>query len=45
MGKGHIHYIEVESGSAEEDEEIGAQIGNDSEDETTHEPERQSKKP
>jgi hypothetical protein len=33
MGKGQIHYIEVES-SSEEDEEIGAQANNDSEDET-----------
>jgi hypothetical protein len=35
MGKGQIHYIEVESGS-EEDEDIGAQADSDSEDETTH---------
>jgi hypothetical protein len=40
MGKGQIHYIEVESGSEEEDEEIGAQADSDSEDEPTHEPER-----
>jgi hypothetical protein len=30
MGKGHIHYIEVESSSDEEDEEIGAHADNDS---------------
>jgi hypothetical protein len=36
MGKGQIHYIEVESGS-EEDEEIGAQTDSDLEDETTRE--------
>jgi hypothetical protein len=41
MGKGQIHYVEVESGSEEEDEEIGAQAGSDSEDETTHEPKQQ----
>lgn len=45
MGKRQIHYIEVESGSEEEDKEIRAQGDNDSEDETTHEPERQPKKP
>jgi hypothetical protein len=45
MGKGQIHYNEVESGSEEEDDEIGAQEDNDSEDETTHEPKRQPKKP
>ena len=45
MGKGQIHYIEVESGSGEEDKDIGAQTDNDSEDETTHEPEQQSEKP
>jgi hypothetical protein len=38
MGKGQIHYIEVESGSEEEDEDIGAWEDNDLEDETTHEP-------
>jgi predicted aspartyl protease len=35
----------VESGSEEEDEDIGAWADSDSEDETTHEPEKQSKKP
>jgi hypothetical protein len=45
MGKGQIHYIEVESGSEEEDEDIGAHADNDSEDETTHEPKQQPKKP
>jgi hypothetical protein len=45
MGKGQIHYIEVESGSEEEDEDIGAWENNDSEDETIHEPEQQSSKP
>jgi hypothetical protein len=45
MGKGQIHYIEVESSSEEEEEDIGAQADNDSEDETTHEPEQHSKKP
>jgi hypothetical protein len=45
MGKGQIHYIKVESGSEEEDEEIGARANSDSEDETTHEPERHPKKP
>jgi hypothetical protein len=45
MGKGHIHYIEVESSSEEEDEEIGAHADNDSKDETTHEPERHPNKP
>jgi hypothetical protein len=45
IGKGQIHYIEVESGSEEEDEEIGAPTNNDSEDETTHEPKGQPKKP
>jgi hypothetical protein len=45
MGKGQIHYIEVELDSEEEDEEIGAQADSDLEDETTHEPEQQSKKP
>jgi hypothetical protein len=45
MGKGQIHYIEVESGSEEEDEEIEAQADSDSEDETTHEPEWHPKKP
>jgi hypothetical protein len=44
MGKGHIHYIEVESGS-EEEEEIRSQEDIDSEDEPTQEPERLSKKP
>jgi hypothetical protein len=38
MGKGQIHYIEVESGSAKEDEEIEAHVDNDLEDETAHEP-------
>jgi hypothetical protein len=45
MGKGQIHYIEVESGSEEEDEDIGAWVDSDSEDETTHELEKQPKKP
>jgi hypothetical protein len=45
MGKGQIHYIEVESGNEEEDEDIGAHVDNDSEDETTHGPEQQPKKP
>jgi hypothetical protein len=45
MGKGQIHYIEVESGSEEEDEDIRARVDNDLEDETTHEPEQQLKKP
>jgi hypothetical protein len=45
MGKGQIHYIEVELGSEEEDEDIEAQTDSDSEDEITHEPEQQSKKP
>jgi hypothetical protein len=45
MGKGQIHYIEVESGSEEEDEDIQASIDSDSETETTHEPEQQPKKP
>ena len=45
MGKGEIHYIEVESSSEEEDEEIGAQADSDSEDEPTHELERHPKKP
>jgi hypothetical protein len=40
MGKGQIHYIEVESGSEEEDEDIGAHANSDSEDETTHGPEQ-----
>jgi hypothetical protein len=41
MGKGQINYIEVESGSEEEDEEIGAHADNDSKDETIYELERQ----
>jgi hypothetical protein len=45
MGKGQIHYIEVESGSEEEDEDIQAPTDSDSEIETTHEPEQQPKKP
>jgi hypothetical protein len=45
MGKGQIHYIEVESGSEEEDEDIEAPTDSDSETETTHEPEQQPKKP
>jgi hypothetical protein len=45
MGKGQIHYIEVESGSEEEDEGIKAHADNDSEDDTTQEPERHPKKP
>jgi hypothetical protein len=45
MGKGQIHYIEVESGSEEEDEDIQAPTDSDSETETTHEPEQQPKKP
>jgi hypothetical protein len=44
MGKGQIHYIEVELGS-EEDEDIEAHEDNDSEDEPTHELERHPKKP
>jgi hypothetical protein len=39
IGKGQIHYIEVESGSEEEDEEIEAYEDSDSKDETTHDPE------
>ena len=39
MGKGQIHCIEVESGSEEEDEDIGAWEDSDLEDETTHQPE------
>jgi hypothetical protein len=31
MGKGQIHYIELELGSEEEDEDIGAQVDYDSE--------------
>jgi hypothetical protein len=38
MGKGQIHYIEVESGSEEEDKDIGAQAYSELEDETIHEP-------
>jgi hypothetical protein len=45
MGKGQIHYIEVESGSEEEDEDIQAPTDSDSETETTHEPKQQPKKP
>jgi hypothetical protein len=45
MGKGQIHYIEVESGSEEKDEDIQALTESDSEAETTHEPEQQPKKP
>jgi hypothetical protein len=45
MGKGQIHYIELELGSEEEDEDIGAQVDYDSEEETTHGPEKQPKKP
>jgi hypothetical protein len=45
MGKGQIHYIEVESGSEEEDEDIEAPTNSYSEIETTHEPEQQPKKP
>jgi hypothetical protein len=45
MGKGQIHYIEVESGSEEEEEDTEAPADNDSEAETIHEPEQQSKKP
>jgi hypothetical protein len=45
MGKGHIHYIEVESGSEEEDEDIQAPTDSDSKTETTHELEQQPKKP
>jgi hypothetical protein len=45
MGKGQIHYIEVESGSEEEDEDIQAPTDSDSETETTHELEQQPKKP
>jgi hypothetical protein len=40
MGKGQIHYIEVESGSEEEDEDIQTSTDSDSETETTHEPEQ-----
>jgi hypothetical protein len=45
MGKGQIHYIEVESGSEEEDDEIGAHADNDSKDEPTYELEQHPKKP
>jgi hypothetical protein len=45
MGKGQIHYIEVESGSEEEDEDIQAPTDSDLKTETTHEPEQQPKKP
>jgi hypothetical protein len=45
MGKGQIHYIEVESGSEEEQEDIQTPTDSDSETETTHEPEQQLKKP
>jgi hypothetical protein len=45
MGKGPIHYIEVESGSEKEDEDIEAQTDSDLETKTTHEPEKQPKKP
>ena len=45
MGKGQIHYIEVESGCGEEDEDLEAQEDSDREDETTHEPEKHLKKP
>jgi hypothetical protein len=45
MGKGQIQYIEAESGSEEEDKDIRAQADCDSEDESTHGPEQQSKKP
>jgi hypothetical protein len=45
MGKGQIHYIEVESGSEEEDEDIHTSTESDSETETTHEPKKQPKKP
>jgi hypothetical protein len=45
MGKGQIHYIEVESCSEEEDEDIGARVDSDSKDETTHELVQQLKKP
>jgi hypothetical protein len=38
MGKGQIHYIEVESDSEEEDEDVEAPTNNDSETETIHEP-------
>ena len=40
MGKGQIHYIEVESSSEEEDEVTQASTDSDSETETTHEPEQ-----
>jgi hypothetical protein len=39
LGKGQLHYIEVESGSEQEDEDIRARVDSDSEDETTLEPE------
>ena len=45
MGKGQIHYIEVESDSEEDDEDIGAKADSDSKTETIHEPEQQPKKP
>jgi hypothetical protein len=45
MGKGRIHYIEVESGSEEEDEDTKALVDSDLEAETIHEPEQQLKKP
>jgi hypothetical protein len=38
LGKGQLHYNEVESGSEEEDEDIRAWVDSDSEDETTQEP-------
>jgi hypothetical protein len=44
MGKGQIHYIEVESDS-EEEEEIRSAIGSDSEEEHAQEPEQPPKKP
>jgi hypothetical protein len=38
MGKGQIHYIEVELGSEEEDEDVEAPTDSNSKTETIHEP-------
>jgi hypothetical protein len=45
MGKRQIHYIKVESGSKEEDEDTEAPVDSDFEAETIHEPKQQPKKP
>jgi hypothetical protein len=45
IGKGHIHYIEVESCSDKEEEEIMSQVDSVLEDDPTHEPEKHLKKP